>query len=117
MRFTWVGYVWALDKRKELEDELRTFIPYMTVIDNDPPGPGPFRQVRLGSFEFLDPCGKKHDLRNKDDIPEECAIFWRELKLVVKGLGGWLNIERGETSSVYFCLPFNDQTQEEQDNE
>ena len=59
--------------------------------------------VYLGSFMFLDPCGRYHHCISPNGLTNRCINYWESLDKAADRLSGWIESGEGDPTDIYFC--------------
>jgi hypothetical protein len=73
-----------------------------------------YRSVYIGSYMTLDPCGRYHHCLSLNGANSRCEAFWEALEKAADRLGGWIESGEGDPTDIYFCLPLEETSDEEE---
>ena len=65
----------------------------------------PYESSYLGSFMFLDPCGRYHHFLSPNGATPECERYWENLNNSADELGMWIQAGEGCSTDIYLCKP------------
>lgn len=99
---------------KEMEEELKKYKPNMEKIENM--DGEKILSHYLGSYMSLDPCGNYHHMLCPNNVTEECERYWENLDKAAENVGGWLTSSEGDPTDIFFEMPVNEETEEEEGN-
>lgn len=63
-----------------------------------------YYHVYIGSYFYLDPCGRYHHILSPNSVRQSCINFWERLDEVAKELSGWITSGEGDATDIFFCL-------------
>lgn len=90
------------DKR-ELKRWLKSLIPDMVTCEGFM-SDEPYKSIYIGSFMYLDPCGRYHHIISPNGVTNRCIAFWERLDYVASELGGWIESGEGDPMDIYFYM-------------
>jgi len=69
----------------------------------------PYYSTFLGTVMALDPCGRYHNILSENGYTDRCGAFWEALEKAAGRCGGWIENGEGDPCDVFFCLPSEDE--------
>ena len=65
---------------------------------------GYYNSYYIGSYLYLDPCGKYHHVISPNGVTQRCINYWKSLDKAANKLGGWIESSEGDPLDTYFCV-------------
>ncbi|MHA2220327.1 MAG: hypothetical protein ACXACY_30995 [Candidatus Hodarchaeales archaeon] len=62
-----------------------------------------YKSVYIGSWMYLDPCGRYHHVISPNGLTQRCANFWESLDKAAERLNGWVECGEGDPTDIFFC--------------
>jgi len=62
-----------------------------------------YKSVYIGSWMFLDPCGRYHHIISPNGLTQRCVNFWESLDKAANRLNGWVESGEGDPTDIFFC--------------
>lgn len=62
-----------------------------------------YQTIYLGSFMYLDPCGKYHHILSPNGIKVRCERFWENLDDIAENMGMWIESGEGDPTDIFLC--------------
>jgi len=91
---------------KQLKDIKRN-PKYWDVADVYPDEGEPYYTTFLGTFMYLDPCGRYHHILSPNGISKRCIRFWDNIDKACNKLGMWISAGEGDLCDVFMNKPMN----------
>ena len=57
----------------------------------------------LGSYMYLDPCGKYHHFLSPNGIEKRCMRYWDNMERAASELQMWIEPGQGDLCDVFLC--------------
>lgn len=62
-----------------------------------------YQTVYLGSFMYLDPCGRYHHILSPNGITSKCERFWENLDSIAESMNMWIETGEGDPTDIFLC--------------
>jgi len=89
-------YSQNLEFLRQFQDKDFTEVESMCDDDN-------YLAIYLGSFMYLDPCGRYHHMISPNGLTQRCVSFWESLDKAAERLDGWIECGEGDPTDIFFC--------------
>lgn len=57
----------------------------------------------LGTYMYLDPCGRYHHILSPNGVTKKCISFWERLEKACDSLNMWLEEGEGDPCDIFIC--------------
>ena len=96
--------------KKEIREELKSLKESGNFDEVEPDGfmvDEPYMSMFLGSYMYLDPCGRYHHFLSPNGFTRNCERFWENMESVAEELGMWIESGEGDPTDIFLCMPKN----------